>query len=567
MITHDPENIIITPNTETIAKNINIPAALADQCLRSIPFTKTYGNNVLQLVRDFMQLYSAQAFWKTPPSSELNLTAVNLNTTFDRIATQISKNVYSSTYDFDLTMTEAFGSFYDGHTTYGTRCSNAFIFFHDCPLVSIALTPDGQPKVFLGDPATGGPVAGAQVAGINGADPEAYLINLAQSNPLAYFIDLDTRYNSLFIQRIPSSLSSYPGDNLGVFAVRHSLPPQSLSIELLNGTTIEVEWKALYVPANASSGSFASLPFNNVAGFKNYCGFASLNNVNASASAPSLRKRSGSLALPRWEPPILRKSNRIRSPLPSQHNTKASLDVNAFKPTLQPVAIKALPHGEAAYFILRNDAGVIVLSRFQPAADSTEELLAFAQDMAHIVRNALAYFKKKGLQKVLVDVSRNPGGSIPVGFAIFQQFFPLASPYNGGDLRYSPALLDLVAGFTNMNIDGELFTLDSHLEANGSQYSSVSSFLGPVYKDGDYFTTLSRSNVQAVIASLYGPGNVSLPASAPFAAENIALLSDSICASTCATFAEAMLEQGVRTIVYGGRPGRKTLQLSGGVRG
>ena len=514
-----------------------------------------------------MQLYSAQAFWKTPSSNELNLTAVDLNVTFDRIATQISKNVYSSTYDFDLTMTEAFGSFRDGHTTYGTRCSSAFIFFHDYPLVSIALTSDGQPEVFLGDPATGGPVAGAQVAGINGADPEAYLINLAQSNPLAYFIDLDARYNSLFIQRITSSLSLYPADNLGLFAVRHSLPPQPLSIELLNGTTIEVEWRAIFVPANASSGSFASLPFNSVAGFKGYCGFASLNNVNASASALPLSKRSGSLALPIWKSPILRRSNQIRSSSPYQNRTKPSLDVHTFKPTKQPVAIKALPHGEAAYFTLGNDAGMIALSRFLPGGGSTEEISSFAKDMAQIVNTALAYFKKKGLKKVLVDVSRNPGGSVPVGFAIFQQFFPTASPYHGEDLRYSPALLDLVTGFTDLDIDGDPLTLDSYVETNGSQYSSISSFLGPVSKDGDYFTTLSRSNVQASLASSSGPGNVSLPASALFAADDIALLSDSICASTCATFAEAMLGQGVRTIVYGGRPGRKTLQLSGGTRG
>ena len=62
-----------------------------------------------------MQFYSAQAFWTDPPRNQLDLTAVDLKATLDDISTQINKKTYNSSYDFDMAVTKALGSFRDGH--------------------------------------------------------------------------------------------------------------------------------------------------------------------------------------------------------------------------------------------------------------------------------------------------------------------------------------------------------------------------------------------------------------------------------------------------------------------
>lgn len=72
----------------------------------------------------------------------------------------------------------------------------------------------------------------------------------------------------------------------------------------------------------------------------------------------------------------------------------------------------------------------------------------------------------------------------------------------------------------------------------------------------------------STIFQVFDVTNVSFSGPALFAPEEIILLSDSLCASACSTFAEAMREIGVRSVAYGGSADSKgKLQVSGGTRG
>ena len=157
-------------------------------------------------------------------------------------------------------------------------------------------------------------------------DPASYLVALAKSSPQAYYIDLDAQYNTLFIQRVPPSLAITQGDNLGLFAARNSLPANPLSIQLRYGTLINVEWKAQYnFIATQPSTPPSSLPFNNVADFEAYCGFALLNTTTA-------------------QPP----TKRSAEPYQRRKNGDAALDPYFMDAANLPVTIKALPNNEAS---------------------------------------------------------------------------------------------------------------------------------------------------------------------------------------------------------------------------
>ena len=306
-----------------------------------------------------------------------------------------------------------------------------------------------------------------------------------------------------------------------------------------------MEWKAQYnFIATPLSTPPSSLPFNNVADFEAYYGFASLNTTTA-------------------QPP----TKRSAEPYQRRKNGDAALDPYFVDAANLPVAIKALPNKEASYFNLGIDTGVIQLPILAPPASSSEAN-AYVRNVAQLVDEALAYFKKQGFTRVLVHVSRNPGGDIVADLAVFQQIFPTSTLYYGQDTRYSLLLANLTQEFAAADTNQSIaLNFKYSVQQNGSSYRSVDAFLGPVYKNGGYFTSPSRRNAQAYLASWQGPGNLSIPTRPLFAAEQVGLFSDSLCVSTCATFIEAMREQGVRSVVYGGHPGSKTLQVSGGIRG
>jgi hypothetical protein len=93
----------------------------------------------------------------------------------------------------------------------------------------------------------------------------------------------------------------------------------------------------------------------------------------------------------------------------------------------------------------------------------------------------------------------------------------------------------------------------------------------------DYYTNLGRWNLSDVYTPFasgginitgYGPLANASSTAPPFAPENIVLLTDGYCASTCTIFSELMTKQaGVKTIALGGRSNEDPIQAIGGVKG
>ncbi|MCJ1398396.1 hypothetical protein MMC11_001594 [Xylographa trunciseda] len=93
--------------------------------------------------------------------------------------------------------------------------------------------------------------------------------------------------------------------------------------------------------------------------------------------------------------------------------------------------------------------------------------------------------------------------------------------------------------------------------------------------NGDNFThtyrfDLSQSNAyaQSLGCPVLGYGTRSTTAPAPFAAEDITILTDGYCASSCAVFSEMMkTDGGVKFVVSGGEPSYGPMQAVSGTQG
>jgi len=532
---------------DSLGQTVSFPAELADNCLRSIAFNKTSAKLQLREVTNFLQLYSAQGFWKTPPANQLDIEAVDLNATLSSIQMKIQSDKYSSNLQFDLAITDALNAFHDGHTLYSTRCSSTFVFLHDHPLVSISTSPDTDPVIYLGDPASGGAVEGGKVYQINGRTPEAYLSELAKSQP--YWIDLFSRYSSIFLQSVIPETAFSQLESLGAFAAQDRLPSEPLKITLANGTCVDVKWRAQY------NWFFQS---------KNLPEPPQVLPFNSSTDLEQLCKN------PRFEPSdSMKTKRRFRRVSPISGSSRKS---TARLPASYPSAVNKLAYNEVSYFAVGGKYGVIKFATFLASVFSpARSLHKFPKAVNDLIREALRYFRSHGLHKVVVDISLNPGGDINAGLSTFQAFFPSARPYYGEDMRSSPLLR--ASSRAAINESDDLTGLETAAyyalltNTKGYNYSSLPDFLRPVHKSGDYFTSLSRKNASAFLdASKIA--NVSFSGPALFSAEDIILLSDSLCASTCSTFAEAMREMGVRSVAYGGPAESKgKLQVSGGTRG
>jgi hypothetical protein len=128
--------------------------------------------------------------------------------------------------------------------------------------------------------------------------------------------------------------------------------------------------------------------------------------------------------------------------------------------------------------------------------------------------------------------------------------------------------------------------LDYEDASTNQNFTSWPNFLDRHADHGDFFSKVQQCNLSSSLFDevatggyledetspagivIYGYGNRSATMPAPFATEDIVILTDSVCHSACAAFVEMMHhEAGVRTVVVGGWPNVGPMQAVAGTRG
>lgn len=185
-----------------------------------------------------------------------------------------------------------------------------------------------------------------------------------------------------------------------------------------------------------------------------------------------------------------------------------------------------------------------------------------ALEFQRVVQLFLADCRAQGKKKLIVDLSANGGGITFSGYDAFKQLFPGVVPFGGSRFRDSPVLDYLGNVWTLAGANGfynqtyvKPWQTQSTLDKDLKPFPDWTSEYGPQQFNGGNFTSLLRFNlsdtVQTSPLSVSGYGNRSVIPPQPFAAEDIVLLYDGYCASTCAIFSDMMKRQaGVRSSKY-----------------
>jgi hypothetical protein len=418
---------------------------------------------------------------------------------------------------------------------------------------------DGSPEVYaysdeaaLISPGNFG-YSPSPITQINGEDVLTWLNSYASQNGRSQ--DPDANYNQLFVN-IPAL--AYQGTETSYFSLSRFYQGENTVLTFANESTRGVTTRAQFLSDKSLEGLTDGASF-----FDRFCNnnFTEtvLAQANSSGTAPS-HTTSNDTIVP-YEPVSTEGVVPPHPAYPSPIVISSDKSVAGYLSETYPdLAILAVPS----------------FSSISPV------------EFENVVRQLLATASEHDRTRLVIDVRGNGGGSIFLAYDLFRQLFPTETPYGAGNYRAGELhnftgrvasenieqLRSTYPELVKAGVDGVVlnsFNYREPLTENNGQFTSWEDFFGPHQNDRGEFTSLNRFNLTDISATTvpildYAEDNITQPQT--FLPEDIVLLHDGNCASTCAIFNEFMTSQkSTRSVAVGGRPQAGPMQGVGGVKG
>ncbi|KAF8958955.1 hypothetical protein BDZ97DRAFT_1429044 [Flammula alnicola] len=518
-----------------------VPPADALACYKAFPFNQTLFENVLDNMDRVFDFYTFEDFYlNSPPpfqESTNNIRATLAN---------IRNTKFATDYDFNKALYDFTTQLNDGHTRYFPTCYNAFQNILPAPVIS--LEENGVQNVFIAPDSVAfisllGPsftsffdsikfnwqrLAGAKVLEIEGMDAYDY-VDLIAKTVSGNYLDHGVRVNSVFTSyRISgTSFSQRLGDLAGPVDVTHT----SLTFKLIAAGSNKIE--TVQIPFLAS---FTGTAFTDSASYwANNCA------ANGQTNGVDLRRQS-SLPKNAQQPRKQAKANIIDGLL-----TKAVGLPSPFLPTAPPAdgsedVIKS-------FILPGNKTGVMFVGSFEP-----NDFNQFQTDVVAAVTS----LKAAGVTKLLIDLTNNGGGFVCLGQFLHQFLAGSQIGYPGfqSSQRGNPLAQKIVAAHVAMgqNDIGTFYSPDNWAFFNDTIMPVTFNYDKPTVPfsvNGKNDPTSQRFH-DTCTESFTQP----VPTTPPFDLNNVAIVSNGDCASTCAMFSTLMFERHhTKIAVFGGKPG------------
>jgi hypothetical protein len=498
---------------------------------------------------------STLSYLKNPPEGYGD-EGVDLQQGLDDIGKKVSNGDYDNEYDFEIDLARLFVKAHDGHLTFsGMAHSGLFTWRRDREIALISGSEDGEadPKIWsVGDfNTTDGNAKRSAVSQIDGKDAVQFVKD--ESLDTNYH-DPDSRYNSMFYLQ--------PAENFGFFANPRFYPGVSVNISYENGTSRE---------------------------FKNS---AVVNDPEGWLSVRNGQDVYDSFIAPREQVPqpseTKKRSNHRNVPRNVEHPREKELS-RRWVPWAYPTAIvehKSADVKLAGYFVDSGagKVGVLMVQTFDVEAGEGEN--DEAREFQQVVQEYISQAKDQQVNKHIIDVRTNGGGKILLGYDLFLQFFPNEKPqlqsrwrgHKGSELFGEKLSSIQTMDTENGNLYTSPFNYHSYISGDDEEFSDFKAMYPPEKFNDDSFSALLKYNLSDPLETSDDTYSIGISMTGyldranfteqPFKTEDIVILSDGICASTCSLFTELMVQQaGVKTLAVGGLPGTGPMQVVGGTKG
>ncbi|KAK2595495.1 hypothetical protein QQS21_006770 [Conoideocrella luteorostrata] len=554
---------------ETATVLPTVAASLAYECLKSVPIVKENAIKLVDGIKPILEWQSDTAYKKDPPKGYF-YPGYDMFGNLAEVRSNLESDKYSGEYEFQADLfNKLTAPSCDGHFSLVADLLTVVLWTRQ-PLAIVSISEDGDSLPVIKLQIVANPKSAQVIAKINGIEASKYVEDTANLAP--DFQDVDAAYNSMFwskaTYRSYKSLGNFVGGGRGAF-IHHGT---TTNITFANGTTIELENKA-----------------------------AIFGNMTGVVDGPSMYEK---FCVPQKSTnnALLRSSNLPKAieenifPARNRHGIEAfSTTTNVTIPGY-PDPVIATKDGIVSGYYLKGHGyeTIAVLSvrsfKFNDKVSSSADFQAVISDFLREARTA-------GKTKLIIDFQNNPGGYILLGYDLFRQLFPsiIQDGYsrwklNNGFLAISRLVSehaedeDLASRPNPAKPDPDYKTLPatwfnyrSDLNLTNQKFSTFNDKFDPhLYQDTDYsalmrwnlsdprITTNKTTGIGIQISGYGSRSNLTQY----FEAEDIVLLHDGLCSSTCAVASGALrLQGGVKSIAMGGRPRPGHMQAIGGIKG
>ncbi|KAK8008168.1 pyridine nucleotide-disulfide oxidoreductase family protein [Apiospora marii] len=523
-----------------------VEAKVAYECLNSVPVAKAEALRFVDGLVPYLEWQSDTAWKKDPPASYF-YPPHDMWAKLASVRAGIESDKYESEYAWQADMyLRVFGPGHDGHLyVYSDVLTNALEFARPFALVSVSADGSATPEIKVYEDVMTSPDTASTITKINGQDAATFIedaIFAVSGNQ-----DKDSAYNSMFYEKAFAA-----SKGTGYFKqggrTRYVYPGAATSFVFANGTELELPNSALI------KGNWTGV----VDGASFFAQFAPYAKSSSSSPPPTSTSSAPAVATPTGVPgypkPVIVSSDTVVSGY--------FLDQPGFE-----------------------DVAVLSMLSFSP------------ENPAEFQRVVESFFDKAvaaGKKKLVVDVQVNGGGYIFQGYDTFRQIFPDIEQEGTGRWRYSPGF-EAVSKVFAKNCEGfDPYTAPDELiqqcesvynwqydyDRDNKNFTSYEDKFPPAESKGDPYTELMQWNFDNPLDTINqtygigyditGYGTRKNYTSRPFGGpENIVVLFDGYCASTCTLFSQFMKhDAGVQFIAMGGRPSvQDKIQGVGGVKG
>ncbi|GAB7362362.1 hypothetical protein MBLNU230_g2688t1 [Neophaeotheca triangularis] len=519
-------------------------------------------------IRPYINWQTTIQYVKEPPQeyAENVQAPFDFEADYERIYNAAKSDSYANEYEFGFDLYRSFQKTHDGHFVFlPDSVGGIFTFGRTVPLVSVSSDGSSIPEVYAYDDVLGSSFGNisftpSPLSMIDGEDSTEWLLSYSQYGSLQ---DPDALWNNMFyllaqVQLGPAGTGA--GTFVGGGRGRWVYPGPTTTLTFANGTEVVID-------------NFARVlaPFDNITtGADIYREYfippveeqqdaeeiaTSTMSSSTMASTTSSMTSSTSIPAPGYPTPLVRQMNNLNS----------------------------------GYFLEGEDYDDVAVLAVPNFVGSAEDSVPFQAVNTYLINQAVAQNKSK----LIIDVSANGGGTILQGYDLFRQLFPQILPDGYTRFRAHEAL-DLIgqevswfagqfpreAALENDTLAGTIstaFNYRTDVDIDYENFESWDDKFGPFEygpRPEDY-TSIIRWNISDVLTPLNsggivisGTANRTNITESPFKPENIVIVADGYCASTCTIFSELMRQQaGIRTLALGGRPSRSPIQAVGGVKG
>ncbi|CAG8443067.1 13511_t:CDS:2 [Dentiscutata erythropus] len=197
-------------------------------------------------------------------------------------------------------------------------------------------------------------------------------------------------------------------------------------------------------------------------------------------------------------------------------------------------------------FYVLQDFGVVLISTEDTAGFTPDQVTRFLNDMTV----GFKLFVDRGIKKIVFDLSNNTGGGMHISDFILRLLFPNIETFPE-DLKVTDVTTAIIEEVANGNLDNlfsyQLFTSTK----TNTSFNNVTEFIGNnTYTRGGIqvrYTTKAFRNDSLIL-------NVSEPIKFPWTEENLVILTNGNCGSSCALIVQRLAEIKVPTVSVGGFP-------------